>query len=228
MLDSPWVRAVATFAVLAAAFIAFFARDGALSAGDWIFGFYLAAFGSYLLFRFGYFARRVPVQFGGPRPYVKRERMRTALRRDRFPPLDNPPFLPGKQAENMAPDERVVGVELNGQAKAYPMSVISLHEVANDTVGGLPVAVTWSPVCYAPRAFMRRLPRQPAPGLSFGMPEGTGVLEFGNSGKVLLNSSVHYDRATDSLWLQFMGQGLDGPYEGWWLEPVPAVNASWQ
>lgn len=227
-LDYPWVRGIAAFAVLSAVFVAVFARDGMVTAGEWLFAFYLAAFGCYILLRFGQFARRLPVQFAGPQPHVRREKLRTVLKRDRFPPLDDPEFLRGSEAENMAPEERVVGVAVNGQAKAYPMSLMSFHELANDTVGGLPVAVSWSPVCYAPRAFVRRVPRGAVPTASPDAISGTGLLEFGNSGKLILNSSVYYDRATESLWLQFMGQAVDGPYEGWWLEQVPAVNASWQ
>jgi len=222
------VRGVATFAVLVAAFLAFFARDGTLHGGDLVFGVYLAAFGCYILLRFGYFARQLPVQFGGPNPHVKREKLRTVLKRDRFPPLDEPAFLRGAEAANMAPEERVVGVEVDGEAKAYPMSLMSFHEVANDTVGGLPVVVTWSPVCYAPRAFVRKAPRIASSEASIESITGTGLLEFGNSGKLVLNSSVYYDESSGSLWLQFMGQAVDGPYQGWWLEQVPAVNTSWQ
>ena len=222
------MRGVAAFVVLAAAFLVFFARDGTVSASDVLFAAYLAAFGCYILLRFGYFARRLPVQFAGPNPHTKREKLRTVLKRDRFPPLDEPAFLRGADAANMAPGDRVVGVEVNGEAKAYPMSLMSLHEVANDTVGGLPVAVSWSPVCYAPRAFVRRVPRTVSTVASVEAITGTGLLEFGNSGKLILNSSVYYDRSAESLWLQFMGQAVDGPYEGWWLEQVPAVNTSWQ
>ena len=228
LLDGSWARGVAAFAVLAAALFAFFARDGALSAGDLLFGAYVAAFGCYILLRFGYFARRLPVRFPGPSPHVKRERLRTVLKRDRFEPLDNPAFLRGTEAENMMPEERVVGVEVDGQAKAYPMSVMSFHEVANDTVGGMPVAVSWSPVCYSQRAFVRRAPAVASQSASLAAVAASGPLEFGNSGKLILNSSVYYDRPTESLWLQFLGQAVDGPYEGWWLEQIPAVNASWQ
>ena len=227
-LDSPRVRGVAAFVVLTAAFLAFFARDGTLAAGDWIFGFYLAAFGCYILLRFGYFARRLAVQFAGPNPHVRREKLRTVLKRDRFAPLDDPASVRGSEAPNMDPQERVVGVEVNGEAKAYPMSLMSFHEVANDTVGGMPVAVTWSPVCYAPRAFARKAPRAASPTASPQLTVGAQLLEFGNSGKLILNSSVYYDQPTESLWLQFMGQAVYGPYEGWWLEQVPAVNTSWQ
>ena len=228
MFDLPWARGVAAFVVLGAAFLAFLARDGSLTGGDWIFGLYLAAFGCYMLLRFGYFARRLHVQFGGPNPHLRQERLRTVLKRDRFPPLDEPEFLRGSEAPDMEPEERVVGVAVNGEAKAYPMSLMSFHEVANDTVGGLPVAVSWSPVCYAPRAFVRRAPREMAPAVSVEGAVGTGLLEFANSGQLILNSSVYYDRSTGSLWLQFMGQAVDGPCEGWWLEQVPAVNVSWQ
>ena len=228
LLDGPWARGVAAFVVLTAVVLAFFARDGALTGGDLLFGAYVAAFGCYMLLRFGYFARRLPIRFAGPNPHVKRERLRTVLKRDRFEPLDNPTFVRGAEAEYMTPEDRVVGVEVDGQAKAYPMSVMSFHEVANDTVGGVPVAVSWSPVCYSPRAFLRRAPAMVSQPASVDAAAGTGLLELGNSGKLLLNSSVYYDRPTESLWLQFLGQAVAGPYEGWWLEQIPAVNASWQ
>jgi len=211
--------------------VAFFSADGALATGDFIFALYLAGFACYMLMRIGFFAQRVQVRFAGPNAHTKRERLRTTLKRDRFLPLDDPTFVRGSEARDMDPEARVVGVVVGGVAKAYPVSLMSLREVANDTIDGLPVAVTWSPVCYAPRAFVRR-----APAGMVGQEQertleslvGPGLLEFGNSGKLVLNSSVYYDRDSESLWLQFLGQAIYGPYEGWWLEPVPAVNASWR
>ena len=68
----------------------------------------------------------------------------TILGKDGIPSIDNPRFLAREEADNqMLSTERVIGVSINGDHRAYPLNLLSRHEIVNDTVGGVPVAVTW-------------------------------------------------------------------------------------
>ena len=64
------------------------------------------------------------------------------LPRDAIGPLYQPQFIPGKPA-SLDPEELVMGVEINGESKAYPVGPLSWKEMVNDEVGGVPVLVTW-------------------------------------------------------------------------------------
>ena len=63
--------------------------------------------------------------------------------KDGIPSIDQPKFVPVAEVRDLADTEPVIGIILNGEAKAYPLRVMTWHEIANDTVGGVPVAVTW-------------------------------------------------------------------------------------
>ncbi len=68
----------------------------------------------------------------------------TILGRDGIPAIFDPKFLSaGAGFQQMRPQERVLGVSINGDHRAYPLNLLSRHEIVNDTVGGVPVAVTW-------------------------------------------------------------------------------------
>ena len=68
----------------------------------------------------------------------------TVLGKDGIPSIDNPRFVgPGQADQQMQSNERVLGVSINGDHRAYPLNMLSRHEIVNDTVGGVPVAVTW-------------------------------------------------------------------------------------
>ena len=68
----------------------------------------------------------------------------TILGKDGIPSIDNPQFVTQDEADNqMLFDERVLGVSINGDHRAYSLNMLSRHEIVNDTVGGVPIAVTW-------------------------------------------------------------------------------------
>ena len=71
------------------------------------------------------------------------EHARRALARDAFPVLFDPKLVPADEAEGIRDDEPVIGVFLGGEAKAYPISIMGVHELANDTCGGQPIAASW-------------------------------------------------------------------------------------
>lgn len=111
-------------------------------------------------------------------------------------------------------EEPVIGVYINGEAHAYPIRLLSLHEIVNDVVGGIPVAVTWCPLCYTAIAFDRRLDGQ--------------VLTFGVSGYLYYNNLVMYDHQTDTLWSQALGQALRGARRGQRLAMQPSILTTWE
>lgn len=121
--------------------------------------------------------------------------------RDGIPPIDDPMFQPGQQAAAaLGPEEPVVSVILNDDARAYPLRVLMWHEIVNDTVGGVPVAVTYCPLCNTSIVFDRRV--------------GGRVLDFGTTGKLRHSDLVMYDRQTESWWQQFGGDAIVGTMVG--------------
>ena len=135
--------------------------------------------------------------------------------RDGIPPLDNPKFVAIDQADEWLSDlEPVISFELNGVQRAYPLQVLMWHEVVNDLVGGVPVAVTFCPLCNSAIVFERTVN---------GM-----VLDFGTSGNLRNSDLVMWDRQTESWWQQLTGEAIVGVMAGTKLKFLPAPIVSWQ
>ena len=139
----------------------------------------------------------------------------SVLAPDSIPALTDPPFQAVPEASWLTPEEPVIAVDLNGDARAYPLQIMTWHEIVNNDVGGVPVAVTFCPLCNTAYAFER--PRV----------EGK-VTTFGTSGKLYHSNLLMYDRATDSLWPQALGVATVGTLKGTALERVPAQIVSWE
>lgn len=134
--------------------------------------------------------------------------------KDGIPAIDNPKFLSPSEATWLADQEPVIAIEIDGNARAYPLQIMTWHEIANDTVGGMPVVVTFCPLCNTAIAYER--------------PTIDGeVTTFGVSGSLINSNLLMYDRATDSLWPQVTGVALVGEMKGHALERVPAPIVSW-
>ena len=87
---------------------------------------------------------RTPGQAGNGGDSVVSLDIITVLGKDGIPSIDNPRFVgPGEADQQMQSFERVLGVSINGDHRAYPLNMLSRHKIVNDTVGGVPVAVTW-------------------------------------------------------------------------------------
>jgi len=129
--------------------------------------------------------------------------------------IDRPAFWSAREADaHYGAEERVVGVAVGGEARAYSLSVLGHHEIVNDTVAGTPIVVAWSPLCFAAAVYRR--------------PTVDGrELDFGVSGKLLRNGLVLYDRQSSSLWSQMLGQAVWGALAGWSLDAVPSVVTTW-
>lgn len=128
--------------------------------------------------------------------------------KDGIPPIDDPEFVDMTEVENIADTEPVIGLIVNGEARAYPLYVMIWHEIVNDTIGGVPVAVTFCPLCNAAMVFDRRV--------------GGRTLDFGTTGKLRNSDLVMYDRQTESWWQQFLGEAIVGSMTGKRLKMLPS------
>jgi thiol-disulfide isomerase/thioredoxin len=133
---------------------------------------------------------------------------------DGIPPLDHPKFEPAGSVGWLAGAEPVAAVLAGGQARAYPLQILTWHEIVNDTLGGVPVSVSYCPLCNTAITWRRLL-------------VDGAVTTFGTSGKLYQSNLVMYDRATRSLWPQALGQAVTGPLTGQRLQPVPTQIVSW-
>ena len=127
--------------------------------------------------------------------------------KDGIPSIDDPAFVPVAEAE-LADNEPVIGVVIDGDARAYPLRILIWHEIVNDVVGGVPVAVTYCPLCNTGIVFDRRVADR--------------VLEFGTTGKLRNSDLVMYDRTTESWWQQFLGEAIVGELTGTRLTMLPS------
>ncbi|MCB1549717.1 MAG: DUF3179 domain-containing protein [Hyphomicrobiaceae bacterium] len=128
--------------------------------------------------------------------------------KDGIPSIDKPLFKPVTEVSGLAPVDPVIGLEIAGDARAYPLRILIWHEIVNDVVGGRPVAVTYCPLCNSALVFERRV--------------GERVLDFGTTGKLRNSDLVMYDRQTESWWQQFTGEAIVGAFLGTALKLVPA------
>lgn len=128
--------------------------------------------------------------------------------RDGIPSIDDPKFASAAEVADIADREPVIQFGLDGDTRAYPLRVLMWHEIANDIVGGTPVAVTYCPLCNAAIVFDRRINGR--------------VLEFGTTGKLRNSDLVMYDRQTESWWQQFTGEAIVGDLTGERLKLLPS------
>jgi hypothetical protein len=134
---------------------------------------------------------------------------------DGIPPVDRPRFQAVAEVDWLAAAEPVAVVELAGQAKAYPLQILVWHGIVNDQVDGVPVAVTYCPLCNTAVGFRR-------PTVA-GKPT-----TFGTSGKLCHSNLVMYDRATRSLWPQALGVAVTGQLTGQRLQRVATQLVAWR
>ncbi len=133
--------------------------------------------------------------------------------RDGIPSIDDPQFVTPADAEEwLAGNEPVISVAINGDARAYPLQILTWHEIVNDTVGDVPLIVTFCPLCNSAIVFERTLDGEP--------------VEFGTSGLLRNSDLVMYDRKTETLWQQFTGEGLIGDLAGAQLTFLPSAIIS--
>ena len=133
--------------------------------------------------------------------------------KDGIPSIDDPKFVKVSESQFMSDSDIVVGLDINGETKAYPLFIMVWHEIVNDKVGGVPVAVTYCPLCFTNQVFERIIDGQ--------------EVEFGTSGKLYNSNLVMYDRLTDSYWSQALGISIAGELTGNELKRIPFDVISW-
>lgn len=146
-------------------------------------------------------ANWVEIQSGGPP-------------KDGIQALSNPGFIAVADETRLPNREPVITVEAaNAKPRAYPIRYLVWHEIINDTIAGVPVAVTFCPLCNSGITFDRRSPQ--------------GTLTFGVSGKLRQSDMVMYDRETQSWWQQAIGTAIVGDLTGTRLKTLPSWMESW-
>ena len=152
-----------------------------------------------------------------PRTISAQEVCWGGVRVDGIPPLESPNFLTPEQAAAwIGPDDLVIGVEINGDARAYPRRIVDWHEMVNDTVGGVPVSLAYCTLCGSAILYDGRV--------------GEEVYRFGTSGLLYRSNKLMYDRTTNTLWEQFTGEPVWGELvgSGIQLKFLPVVHMTYE
>ena len=141
------------------------------------------------------------IRSGGPPP-------------DGIPPVDRPVFQTANTVDWIRCNEPVLSLQVDGETRAYPVQIMTWHELVNDTFGDQAVTVSYCPLCNSSVAYNRQV--------------GDRTLTFGTSGRLFNSSLVMYDRETESLWTHFNGAAVVGELTGTQLELLPMQTTSWQ
>jgi len=157
--------------------------------------------------------------------YITRDRARIRLEevtwggvvKDGIPSLDNPDLIEAEAADYLRGDDLVFGVSINGDTRAYPLRIMGWHEMFNEVIGGVPVALAYCTLCGSGILFETRVAGRAEPFV------------FGSSGFLYRSNKLMFDRGTNSLWNQYTGQPVIGPLvdSGIALKQRPVVITTW-
>jgi len=131
--------------------------------------------------------------------------------RDAVPALDRPTMVDSQNAHFLNDDDRVLGVNYKGEARAYPIKILNWHQVVNDTLGGVRVVITFCPLCGSGMAFLA----------------GEETHTFGVSGLLYNNNLLFFDRQGDNLWCQLEKRAICGEHKGKSLEYLNTRQTKW-
>jgi hypothetical protein len=135
--------------------------------------------------------------------------------KDGIPAIDNPQFIGISEANQTTGDrEPVIVVRYLGETKIYPVQILTWHEIVNDSIAGLPIAVTFCPLCNTGIVFESRM---------------DGVdLDFGTTGRLRFSNQIIYDRQKETRWQQATGEGIAGKFVQRKLKFIPSLFLSWK
>jgi hypothetical protein len=133
--------------------------------------------------------------------------------KDAIPAILQPKFVNASGALFLMPNDRLIGVVIEEEPRAYPLKILNWHEVVDDAVAGRRFAVTYCPLTASAIVYDRQLGKEP--------------LTLGVSGKLYESNLLFYDRTTESLWSQIKGEAVAGPLTGSRLDALPSVVTSW-
>ena len=134
--------------------------------------------------------------------------------KDGIPALSDPELVDARDATYLQPTDRILGIEIDGIARAYPISILNWHEIVNDQINDQQFAVTFCPLC--------------GTGVAFSSDVAGKVTEFGVSGLLYNSDVLLYDKNTESLWSQIMGEAVSGALVGEKLKPIPISHTTWR
>jgi hypothetical protein len=133
---------------------------------------------------------------------------------DAIPPLDTPTYDAAAGGDWLDSDDLVIGYEsVNGGAWAYPVKILNFHEIVNDDLDGVPVLISYCPLCRSAVVYDRSLDGR--------------ELTFGNSSALYENDLVMFDRETNSYWWQVAGRAIVGTLTGKHLDVLPSITTTW-
>jgi len=136
--------------------------------------------------------------------------------KDGIPAIDHPRFVSVSEADEwLEPVEPVIFLQIGDDARAYPIQIIMWHEIVNDVVDGVPVVVTFCPLCNTAIAFERTA-------------AGGQVFDFGTTGRLRYSNLIMYDRQTETWWQQATGEAIVGELTGTQLTFHPASIVAWE
>jgi hypothetical protein len=135
--------------------------------------------------------------------------------KDGIPALTEPRMVAAEEAIYLSGRDRVIGVMQGEESRAYPLKILNYHEIINDRLGSVPIAITYCPLCDSAAVFDRRFDNKER--------------EFGVSGLLYNSNVLMYDRSpgVESLWSQLMGKGIAGPAAQKSLITLPLELTSW-
>ena len=149
-----------------------------------------------------------------PAPTIDTNELMRGQVPDGIPALDNPQFVSVEEADAYLEDgESVVVLEIAGDARAYPVQILIWHEIVNDVVGNVPVAITYCPLCNSAVTYERTVQGE--------------ITTFGTSGLLFNSALVMYDRLTESLWTHYNGEAIAGAAGGEILNPLSSPLLGW-
>src|SRR5206468_3246489 len=134
--------------------------------------------------------------------------------RDGIPAIDQPRFVKPGEASFLREDDRIVGVKVDNEKRAYPLRILAWHEIVNDQIGDRAIAVTYCPLTGTGIVFDRRVNGR--------------KLTFGVSGLLYQSNLLMYDRETESLWPQVAMKAVSGSQVGAELRWLPSEHTTWR
>ncbi|NRB43112.1 MAG: DUF3179 domain-containing protein [Pseudomonadales bacterium] len=133
--------------------------------------------------------------------------------RDGIPSLFNPTMINAKEASFLQDNDRIIGINIAGQRRAYPINILNWHELVNDQIADRAVLISYCPLCGTGMVFDRHIDKK--------------TLRFGVSGLLYNSDVLFYDHSTESLWSQIMTTAISGPMKGQKLKLLAASHSSW-
>jgi len=134
--------------------------------------------------------------------------------KDGIPSIENPKHVSIQEADEWIDSvEPVIALEIQNQARAYPIQILMWHEIVNDFLGGEAVAITFCPLCNTAIVFDREIDGR--------------VYDFGTTGRLRYSNLIMYDRQTETWWQQGTGEAIIGELLGTQLDILPGALISW-